>query len=232
MPRPHCLHVLYLLVQVYPGPQGRPLEDPHSEPLSSGGACCCQWDYLGPLDVTLILARFGRVHPYLLQEVCDSRQVHCAVRVATVSLVQNHAATLLSCVVEQHCQHAGHIPRQPPSLVRHCLWLADCSVWPMIMITTSFAISSSVAMGRVSSSVRTTGRLRMGTCCTNLSTGSIYPRAPVLLPASLRVHRDNAVSYFIVAVSMPDLPGARGSRDWTALIHTSIGKSRLVCPAP
>ena len=29
-----------------------------------------------------------------------------------------HHATLLSCVVEQHCQHAGHIPRRPPCLVR------------------------------------------------------------------------------------------------------------------
>ena len=35
----------------------------------------------------------------------------------------------------------------------------------------------------------------------------------------------------MAAVSMPHLPGARGSRDWSALTHASIGKSRSVCPA-
>ena len=75
------------------------------------------------------------------------------------------------------------------------------------MIATSFAISSSIAMGRVSSSVRTTGHLRTGTCRTNLSTGSTYHRAPVRLTGRLKVHTDGAVSCFIAAVSMPHVPG-------------------------
>ena len=62
--------------------------------------------------------------------------------------------------------------------------------------------------------------------------GHLDAPTPVLLTASLRVHRDNAVSCLMAAVGMPDLPGARGSRDWTALIHACIGKSRSVCPAP
>ena len=41
-----------------------------------------------------------------------------------------------------------------------------------------------------------------------------------------------AVSCLIAAVSMLDLPGARGSWAPTALNHASIGKSRSVCPAP
>ena len=67
----------------------------------------------------------------------------------------------------------------------------------MIMMANSFAISSSSAMGRVYSSIRTTGRLRIGTCSTNLSTGSTYPKAPVVLTASLTVHGDSHVCCLI-----------------------------------
>ena len=85
----------------------------------------------------------------------------------------------------------------PPLWYAHCLSLTYCSVWAMIMIATSFAISSSVAMGLVSSSLRTTGRLRMGTYSTSRSTGSMYARAAVLLTAALRVHKDISVSCLI-----------------------------------
>ena len=60
----------------------------------------------------------------------------------------------------------------------------------------------------------------------------MYVSVPVLPTASRRVDNDAVVSCFTAAVSMPDLPGARGSLVLTKHIHASSGKSRSEGPAP
>ena len=86
----------------------------------------------------------------------------------------------------------SHTRTAPPPPV-HCLSLTECPIWAMIMTATIFAIPCSMAIGYVSSSVQTSGHLRMGNGDTERSNASMYVSALVLLTVSRMVNTELSV---------------------------------------
>ena len=77
-------------------------------------------------------------------------------------------------------------------------------------IATTFAISSSMAAGLVSSSIVTLGFLWISTCMTNLRTGSTYDSLPVAPTIAWSIPTDMIVGCFIADVGEAGF--SRGSR--------------------